>query len=351
MDINIDIPEKMVEYDETNYYALLTKKECDDLDKIQKRYEHLFRVRKGATSSLIKLILENTYLYINNNEIDIDDDIKNLLTKKYYLDIDEDFKKMVLEDKKVRDFVVELVRTRLLKKYMTAPMDSKDDELIKKQFRLSKEDSRLASILMGSKALSSPEYISSLIRYFLHSNTRAILYYKELYIIDKAINNKEYLILDNKKIKPVCYFYDSRMKYLYYFDEAKKTVGLYRLGFIIGQLSVFETYQKYVLSSQEENLVSMLKQLTQITITYELVEGINVDEIDASYLSDDNHLHLSNNYSKTIDGNITTIKSRFSKYMISSFEEYENNGYIKNLSISENYRAYMKAVDEYENKK
>ena len=86
MNINY-IKEEIYENDGTNFYVNLTKGEIEDLHKIQEKYNKLFQKQKNAVSTLIKLIIENTYLYINNKEADIDNDINEILTKKYYRNI------------------------------------------------------------------------------------------------------------------------------------------------------------------------------------------------------------------------------------------------------------------------
>ena len=346
MDTEIKIPEEIVEVKDINFYTILTKKESDKLDRILEMNERLFRVQKKAVSSLIKLIIENTYLYINNNEIDIDEDIQKILTKKYYRDIDPDFKKTIAENQKARDFIVELVRTRLLEKYKDVPIDD-ETELVKKQFRLSYDDVNTMSILMGTKALSSSEYITSLIRYFLNSNTKEILNYKSMYIIDKAIKNKEYIIVNNRKIKPICYICEPHGRYVFYVDEQRKRVETGSLRMLI-PLTATETHQKYSLKPIEVKMAELRSQLKHVTITYDLVDGVDYDNISAMYLASNRRSFISPLLSKTTNENHVITKYRYSAHIIFRFKEYEEAGYIKNLKFSDNYSEYKRIVDEYE---
>ncbi len=345
MDTEVRIPEETVDCDGTNFYAMLTKAECERLDQILKENKAMFRVQKNATSSLIKLIIENTYLYINNNEIDIDGDISKILTKKYYRNLDDNFKKTITQDQRTRDFIVELVRVRLLKQYASVPVEDENDELIKKQFRLSNDDTKIMSILMGSKALTSPDYISSLIRYFLYSNTREILNYKSICIVDNAIKNKEYIMLGDSKVKPIAYIFDRYYKCLFYINETKKTVNINRYGFFNG-LEVVATNLKYSLSYIEEQIVNLRKQLKNVSISYDLVDGIDLESTRAYYLLDDG-FNPSDQISKTTDGNHVEAKYKYSRHLSFNFEKYAKEGYIKNLQFSENYAEYRKVVDEY----
>ena len=346
MDIEERIPEEIVDSDGTNFYVMLTKKECERLNEILKDNQKIFRVQKNATSSLIKLIIENTYLYINNNEINIGDDIRQILNKKYYRNLDENFKNLILNDKKTMDFIVELVRVRLLKQYISVPIEDENEELIKKQFRLSNDDTKVMSILMGSKALTSPDYISSLIRYFLYSNTYEILSYKSLCIIENAMKNKEYITIDDRKIKPLFYIFEHYSKYLYCIDETNRTVSLLRHGFF-ESADVRATNLKYSLSYAEEEIISMRKQLKFVTISYDIVDGIDLETARAYYLQTERRFRTSELISRTVDGNHVEAKYKYSRYLSYSFEKYLEKGYITNLVFSDNYAEYRKTVDEF----
>ena len=340
-----NIPEIIKHNDGTNFYVLLTQREIDKLEKILKENSAMFPKQKNALSTLLKLIIENTYLYINNKEFDIDDDINKVLDKIYFDDLDNNFKELIKTNSKARDFIVELVRVRTLKKY-TNPSDPQE-ELIKKQFRLANEDTLSMSILLGSAALSSPDYIASLIRYFLNSNKFEILNYRKVLMIERAIREKQYLIIDNRKVKPIGFVNWStviRIKELLYFDETNKKLLHYPLVSYFYEKNIEATELKYSLNSLEEKIINLVNELKNISISFDRCDT-PIKELDT-----DKHISESAPISIVINTNIGEHKStnvNYSESIIKTFRNYQKIGYIKNLVFSDNYNEYEKAIEEY----
>ena len=158
-----DLTEK--EYSLSKSYTIwLTKTEIEDLDKCRERFEYLIKKQKNARSSIIKLIVENTYLYLNNMERNFSQDLNDILSKKYYADIDNKFSKRLIEGTKEYDLILELVRNQLLRVICNREVV---EEVESVQFRLAKDDDNLLRILAGRKCFNLDEFISGYLRYFL----------------------------------------------------------------------------------------------------------------------------------------------------------------------------------------
>lgn len=342
------IKEEMVEYDGTNFYCILSKKEIDELKKILDRHRNSFRIQQNALSSLMKRIILNTYLFINNNEVDIDEDIKNILKKKYYKDLDSNISDSLFNDTKLRDFIVELVRIRTLKKYINPVEDDNEDELEKKQFRLSNEDTEIMSIIMGSSSLTRPEYISSLIRYFLRShNRREILYYENVLTIEKAVRDKEYVVVRNRKIKPALIINSGFEKRILYFNENPRKVAYSRLLFSEGLNSTI-TNQKYSISALENKIITLINENRTYTVSYELTGKEIVDSRNRHMLYEEGFLSPLFLVKRTIKDNVITSVFRYDLSAYDYFKNCEEQGYIKNLKFNNSYIELRDSIIEYE---
>ena len=91
-----DVPETEEIIMNTSYYVLLRESDIKYLDRLLSNSQHLLNKRSTARSSIIKLIVENTYLYLNNMEREFESDLNKILSKSYYKDIDSNFKKKLL---------------------------------------------------------------------------------------------------------------------------------------------------------------------------------------------------------------------------------------------------------------
>ena len=63
-----DVPETEEIIMNTSYYVLLRESDIKYLDRLLSKSQNLLKKRSNARSSIIKLIVENTYLYLNNME-------------------------------------------------------------------------------------------------------------------------------------------------------------------------------------------------------------------------------------------------------------------------------------------
>ena len=77
----LDVNESEANISSTNYTLYLTKKEIEELERIRQRNEYVFEKQKNARSSIIKKIVENTYLYLNNNERCFMNDLEKIITE------------------------------------------------------------------------------------------------------------------------------------------------------------------------------------------------------------------------------------------------------------------------------
>ena len=152
----------------SSYNVFLTKSEKENLEFIQKRYSYLLKKQVNALSTLVRLIIENTYLYLNNSERSFFTDVENVLNKKYFKDsIDYTFKKRLKDKTKEYEFIQELVRIQLLRVLSNRSIDS-DEELIKVSFRLTKNDTNMLKIIGGKVSVTMEEFLSGYLRYFLN---------------------------------------------------------------------------------------------------------------------------------------------------------------------------------------
>ena len=147
----------------TSYTVKLSEKEIAALEKCKNNFSNLFSKQKKANSTIIKNIIENTYLYLNNSERFFNNDVKELLNKKYFKDLDYHFINDLKEGTREYEFILELVRNQVLRIYSKREVD----EVYPVQFRLAKDDENLLRIISGNKCLSLDEFISGYLLYFL----------------------------------------------------------------------------------------------------------------------------------------------------------------------------------------
>ena len=198
------------------------------------------------------------------------------------------------------------------------------------------------SILMGSTALTTPDYIASLIRYFLHANKEEILNYKSILKIEYAIKNSEYLIINEKKYKPIRIQRIGNalpLKCLIAFDESSKEFAIKRLNRIYLD-TITLTMQKYSLNSLEQEILDNFNHILLMTVSYDKTEK---DSSSIKILS----IKENEGVKKTIKGNHETVIISYNPVLIKELRKYEKEGYITNLVLPNEYLTFNEEVLEY----
>lgn len=256
----------------TNYTFYLTRSELETLDHI---LNNISKNDKPSTFSfLIKKICYNTYLYINNIELDFESNITNITNKNYFKKINPEILKEIKDNPLFVDFIKEIVRSQVLRVVNSSIINKND--LIKKSFRLTKKDENLLRILLGVYDMELYDYIPSLIRFFLQSNNKIqnyILSYQERLIIEAAINNKQYLIYNYNKIKPIkiiTNYLSNNNEYLIAIDYKTKNLVLLNLNFSLlkDNISIHQTQEFFKISESENKLIQSYLSNNQLNMSF-----------------------------------------------------------------------------------
>ena len=153
-------------YNGTNYHLSITVKEYDKLKKIQNKYKDLLDKQKNAISSIIRVIIKNTYSFLYNNlELYFDRTFVSIKSKKTYKKLDYNFFNEIKRNKK-KD-IINLAILHYLKEY-DEPHSRYFSEIADTQFRLVASDNDLFTLIETNRNIY-PNFLTSLIRYFLYS--------------------------------------------------------------------------------------------------------------------------------------------------------------------------------------
>ncbi len=327
----------------TSYAVMLTDKEKTSLEKLQKRFEHLIDKRKDELSSFVKVVLLNTYLYLNNTERDLVDDINSILKKSYYKDLDKDFIKMISESGKAQDFIREIVRTRILKTQSSTTEDE-ESEKEKFQFRLAKDDELLRYIFAGTVSMSISDYLTSLMDYFLSAPSptqRTILQYQIILALKRCTSDSRCIMINGRKRYPVI------------FSKAKGPLNrlwvLNRKNNTIRQLPIMlikeiaETNEYFSLTSNEQRVINMIKDIGDVTITFKI---INKTEITKWYIDEMNLLsrfiYKYDEETKQITITVTLLRAMLESRKLTSL----NGTDISDLKFSDGFEELLKVLEE-----
>ena len=357
-----DVNESEANISSTNYTLYLTKKEIEELERIRQRNEYVFEKQKNARSSIIKKIVENTYLYLNNNERFFMNDLEKIINKDYYNNIDMDFLRRIatVDNKKIKkiktdtkeyDLILELVRNQLLRiissKYI-------DDELEKVQLRLAKNDEKMLRIIAGNKSLSLNDFLSGYIRYFLslpNVTQNYILAYQTFLKLDRAIKEGKMITINDMKYKPIKVIKPSYLDMFYKlicFDGACDSFNVLLLskkiphGMILKDISFTE--EDFVINSYENAVLDLYNNLNEVEISFVLVNDssdfINklIDVNNNAFFKFEKILDLKNENNKYI------LKIKYDDRIIKNLIK-ENNKSIKYLCFSDNYNDFIKLTE------
>lgn len=337
-----DVPETEEIIMNTSYYVLLRESDIKYLDRLLSKSQNLLKKRSNARSSIIKLIVENTYLYLNNMEREFESDLNKILSKSYYKDIDSNFKKKLLSNKKEYDLFKELVRNQVLKTLSVSNYDNDEEELIKVQFRLAKDDYNLVKILEGAKCQSQPDYIASYISYFMSFSglTRhKILHYPNDLMIDRAIKDRRCIIMNNMKFKP--------------YKIASS--GFFRNDLLVGFNDNNEFVKRRLFNI--DNVVETNEYFEFNTVEREILDSyFNLDTVVATFtIESDDFLNILKKYNthSIISSNMEETKKvltfKYNDRVIRFLDKAYGDGKIKHLCYSDEYQKFMKLVDDYKN--
>ena len=261
----------------TSYVVMLSDKEKKSLEKLQKRYEYLIDKRKSELSSFVKVVLLNTYLYLNNTERDLSEDISTILKKNYYKDLNKDFIKMISEPGKEQDFIREIIRTRILKTQSSTTEDE-GSEKEKFQFRLAQDDDLLRYIFAGTVCMPIADYLSSLMDYFLSaslSTQRTILQYQMMLSLKRCIADQRCVMINGRKRYVLKIGKSKMLLFNAIWGLDRKEHRIYRVPlFEIKELE--ETNEYFDLTSNERNAIEALKNAGEVIVSFKIInEGFN----------------------------------------------------------------------------
>ncbi len=363
----LDVNESEANISSTNYTCYLTKDEINELEKIRERNEHLFNKQKNARSSIIKRIVENTYLYLNNNERNFSNDFEKIINKDYYNNIDMDFLrriasienersrkvKKIKTDNKEYELILELVRTQLLR---TISNNYGDEELQKVQLRLAKDDEKMLRIIAGNRCLSLNDFLSGYLRYFLSlppMTRNYILAYPTFLKIERSIKEGKIINIEGMKYKPIKLIKPgfSHMAYtLICFDGVADSFCEILLSRFIASAVVIRdiefTEEDFVINSYERDVLDLYNNLDVIDVSFVLLNDSSV------FINNiiDNRRHLLS-FNRVLDikneNNKYMLKIKYDKLLINRLIK-ENKKSIDYLCFSDNYNKFIKLIDDKE---
>jgi len=318
----------------TSFYCYLTEKEIQDLDSIKTK--NIIFKRSSNRSSIIKKIVLNTYLYLNNMDRGFEDDLNKLLNKPYFKNLDFNFTKKLSSGGKEYELIQELVRIQVLK--CMGQKINLEDNLIKVQFRLAKDDYDLMRVFAGNRNINISDFISGYLKYFLSMplNIRQyILRYPDLLKLERCIKDNRFVIIGDKKLKAIKI--DNKkhsLATLVCLDSNSNIV----LKTLFSILDVMETDEYYSLTSYEKELIKLYDGLDEIEISFVVVNETK----DITRLLENNDPVI---LSKKADGIKQIINIRYSSGIIQLLKDSEKNGDIKYLCFSKNYNDFIKTLE------
>lgn len=327
----------------SSYNVFLTKSEKESLEFIKKRYSYLLKKQVNALSTLVRLIIENTYLYLNNSERSFFTDVENVLNKKYFKDsIDYNFKKRLKDKTKEYEFIQELVRIQLLRVLSNRSIDS-DEELIKVSFRLTKNDSNMLKIIGGKVSVTMEEFLSGYLRYFLNlpADTRYyILTYPKQLKLDRAIKEHQCIILNGIKYKPYKIVHSDLLilrKNLICFDAYCDSFqiidGIY-------DKDIIYTEEYFEFTQDELNVIEAYKKLDYIDISFKVLNDENKD-INNLIRDEKTSIVIERKHEFPLE----KIRIKYYPHVISTLEK-ANKKNIDYICYSENYNEFIRLTKD-----
>ena len=322
----------------TSYTVKLSEKEINALEKCKNNFSNLFSKQKKANSTIIKNIIENTYLYLNNSERFFNNDVKELLNKKYFKDLDYHFINDLKEGTREYEFILELVRNQVLRIYSKREVD----ELYPVQFRLAKDDENLLRIISGNKCLSLDEFISGYLLYFLslpQETQKYILTYPKGIKLDNAIRDKKCIIIGNMKYKPIKFVNKGvyRRKVLLCFDAVFDS--LVDIPFVLDKEIIF-TEELFNINNYENEVLNSYDNLDYIDISFKL---LNNDNKDINKLIDDN-MKSEFIIKRAHEYPLEKIRIKYNEFLIENILKQDKK-HIDYIRFSDNYNKFIKLTE------
>ena len=327
----------------TSYSVYLSKSDIERIKLIQRHYYRLFEKQKDALSTIVRTIIENTYLYLNNMERNFNDDLKKILDKKYYENIDNKFVSKLKENTKEYDLFLELLRTQLIKLISNK---EEDEELIKIQFRLTKDDNRLLRIIAGNKVHTLNDFFSGYLRYFLslpRETQKYILTYPKGLKLDRAIKEHKCIIVDGIKYRPYKIILTTsliRRKCLLCFDSIYDSLNVISN---IYEKNIEFTEEYYEFNSYEKEVIDAYNNLDYIDISFKLLN--NVSKYINRMISDEEYKNFSSIVELKHEGVLENIKIKYDERIIDILKK-ANKKNIDYLCFSDNYNTFIKLTEE-----
>ena len=329
------------ESNSTSYSVFLSFKEIEELERCKKVFEPYIKKQKKALSSIIKLIILNTYLYLNNIERFFNDDVNKTLNKNYFKNsLDHNFVKKLKEGNKEYEFILELVRNQIIR--INSNRVIEEGKIV--QFRLAKDDDKLLRIFAGNKCFSFDEFFSGYLIYFLSlpmETKNYIITYPNGIKLERAIKEKTCIIMNNIKYKPVSLSYKKgilKRKVLICFDAIFDS--FVEIDFALSK-NIDYTEELFMLNDYERNVLDLYNKLEFIDISFKVLNNDNkhinrlIDDNDPSFFI----IERKHEYP------LEKIRIRYFEGIIKNLKRaYKKN--IDYLCFSDNYNEFIKLTEE-----
>ena len=325
----------------TSFSIYLTDNEVKEIERFKDNYSYLLPKRQNAMSSILKLIIENTYLYLNNSERYFNKDLNKILEKSYYNDLDHNFVKKLKENSKEYELILELVRNQLLR-----TLSNRDTEGYKHvQFRLAKNDYNMLRIIAGNKSLNMNDFLSGYLRYFLSlpfGTKLYILTYPNGLRLDRAIKDHMCIIINGIKYKPykLANLRLANLKSLICFDSVYDS--LCEIDNVLNKDIIF-TEEYYELNTYEKEVLDAYSKLDKIKITFRLLNNDNkiINNLVDRKIKSPRIIERKHND----DNSLEEITIKYNEQEINALIK-ANNKNIEYLCFSDNYNNYVKLTEE-----
>ena len=331
----------------TSLVFYLSKDEYEMLERISK----IKGVNTKNTSSFIRLIIKNTYLYLNNMERNIISDIEIMKDKSYYRGLKPEFVECFKPWTREYDFLMELVRIQVLRSFQNGIEPDEKNRLERFSFRLTQDDEYdLKRIIVGNKIFSNPELFQSYIRYFLSVGRKTqyyILSYPNMLMLERAIKESRWIIINNKKYKPYKII-DSinaiSIPYLICFDEEKNFNVKNLMNYLISE-DVEETNLEFTFNSKEKKIIKSFTSLKTIEASFKINDP---EDKLLAVCTPENYTKTYLLKSCTFSKGKTTITFdyTFNSVIIKNLENALKNGKISYLCYNQEYYDFLELIKE-----
>ena len=299
-------------------------------------------------SDFIRLIIKNTYLYLNNKDRDIEEDISTILKKTYYKDLDPSLKSKLVNGSKEYDFFLELLRLQVIKCFNTidtSDSSSSDEKTVRKSFRLTRNDEQdLRKIILGNEVISRPDFLRGYIKFFLESSRSTktyILTYPNLLKLERAIKDKRYVIINNDKYKPYKII-NTRFGISLLGIKENGVLTLARISnhYRLSSPAVEETELLFSFNSHDKELLNSFESLDEVTASFKNNKTDEIFNRDLERFENSEFIFDIIEFNKNDD--IYSIKYKYSiSGMENIFDKAFSRGAISDLTYSPNYQKFL----------